>query len=322
MSKRASQRQLKPPESGRFSGMKLVRGGSFRMGSEDFYEDERPVRIETVPDFWMDETPVTNAQFAAFVAATGYVTFAQQPPDPVDYPGMPAEFAQPGSIVFVPPAHPVDLKGPPVWWRFVLGADWRHPLGPGSDLKGLDDHPVVHIAYVDAIAYARWMGKTLPTEAEWEYAARGGLEGAAYAWGNELAPGGIPMAKTWQGEFPWKNLAPAGLERTSPVRSYPPNGYGLFDLIGNVWEWTDDWYTARPLAPTRSCCGGQKPRAATAAQSVDPASPAAPIPRKVAKGGSHLCAPNYCQRYRPAARWAQPVDTTTSHMGFRCIVRC
>ena len=290
---------------GKLAGMKLVRGGEFLMGSDDFYEDERPVRPARVGDFWIDETPVTNAQFAAFVEATGYVTFAEIAPDPRDYPGMPPELAHPGSIVFTPPDHAVDLKGSAVWWSFLLGADWRRPRGPNSGLAGIEDHPVVHVAHGDAAAYARWAGKALPREAEWEYAARGGLTGATYAWGDDFQPGGVPMAKTWQGEFPWRNDAPPGRERTSPVRSYPPNGYGLYDMIGNVWEWTDDWYGGDRPAP-KPCCSAGSGRDA---------------PRKVAKGGSHLCAPSYCQRYRPAARWAHPIDTTTSHTGFRCVVR-
>ncbi|HEX3886999.1 MAG TPA: formylglycine-generating enzyme family protein [Phenylobacterium sp.] len=307
---------------GRFAGMRLLRGGSFRMGSDDFYADERPVREARVGDFWIDETPVTAAAFARFVEATGYVTFAEIPPNPADYPGMAPEMARAGSLVFMPPEAPVDLKGPATWWRFVFGADWRKPLGPaGPDAP--PDHPAVHIAHVDAAAYARWARKELPSEAEWEYAARGGLDGAAYAWGEELAPGGQAMAKTWQGIFPHDNRAPPGLERTSPVRAYPPNGHGLYDMIGNVWEWTDDWYALPAVvgAPGAACCGKPRSEELAAAQSCDPASPVAGIPRRVAKGGSHLCAPNYCQRYRPAARWPQPIDTTTSHMGFRCVVR-
>lgn len=303
-------RRAMAPTSGRFAGMRPVRGGTFNMGSEDFYDDERPVRPVTVGSFWMDETPVTNAQFARFVNETGHVTFAEIAPDPADYPGMDPALAQPGSIVFSPPDHPVNVSDSGIWWRFEIGANWRRPLGPDSGIEGLEKHPVVHIAHSDALAYAEWAGKALPTEAEWEYAARGGLADAAYAWGDELHPGGRRMAKTWDGIFPWRNDAPAGHERTSPVRTYPKNAYGLYDLIGNVWEWTADDYDS-PSQPsageTPKCCGG----------SHAPAH----IPRKVAKGGSHLCAPNYCQRYRPAARWPQPIDTTTSHMGFRCIIR-
>ncbi|WP_293371132.1 formylglycine-generating enzyme family protein [Phenylobacterium sp.] len=304
--------------SGRFAGMRLLRGGAFLMGSEDFYADERPVRAATVGDFWIDETPVTNAAFARFVAATGYVTFAEIAPDPRDYPGMDPAMARAGSLVFWPPDGPVDLKGPATWWRFVFGAYWEKPLGPeGPD--ALPDHPAVHIAHVDASAYASWARKALPSEAQWEYAARSGLEGAAYAWGDDFEPGGVSLAKTWQGVFPHDNRAGPGLERTSPVGAYPPNGFGLHDMIGNVWEWTDDFY-ALPSTPGASCCGKPRSEALAAAESCDPNSPVAGIPRRVAKGGSHLCAPNYCQRYRPAARWPQPIDTTTSHVGFRCVV--
>lgn len=284
--------------------MRRVPGGRFAMGSDDFYEDERPVRSVDIGDFWMDATPVTNTRFARFVAETGHVTFAEIAPDPADYPGMDPVLAQPGSIVFTPPAYPVSLNGAATWWQFVIGADWRRPLGPGSGLDGLDDHPVVHVAYGDAQAYAAWAGGSLPTEAQWEYAARGGLEDKPYAWGDELHPGGRRMAKTWEGVFPWRNDAPRGLERTSPVGSYPANGYGLYDLIGNVWEWTADDYGRASSTNTPKCCG-------------ETARPGSIL--KVAKGGSHLCAPSYCQRYRPAARWPQPIDTTTSHMGFRCI---
>jgi len=298
-------------------GMRLVRGGACAMGAEGFYADEGPVRRITVGDFWMDETPVTNRQFAAFVAATGHVTQAEIAPDPRDYPGMHPDDAQPGSIVFTPPPAPVDTAGPPVWWTFLHGADWRRPWGPDSDLVGLEDHPVVHVGVEDAQAYAAWAGKALPTEAEWEYAARGGLDGATYAWGEELEPDGRPMAKIWAGDFPYRNLAPPGLERTAPVGSYPANGHGLFDMIGNVWEWTADWYAATP--PAAGCCGA--PAKVAPEDSRDAASPTPWMPRRVIKGGSHLCAPSYCQRYRPAARFAQAIDTTTSHLGFRCIVR-
>jgi formylglycine-generating enzyme required for sulfatase activity len=199
----------------------------------------------------------------------------------------------------------------------VFGASWRRPLGPESSLLGLDRHPVVHLAAVDVEAYADWAGKSLPTEAEWEYAARGGLEGADYAWGETLEPDGRLPAKIWRGEFPWRNEAPEGLERTAPVRSYPPNGYGLYDMIGNVWEWTSDWYAQRPADRPSPCCGAERSRQ----ESCDPEAPVKGIPRRVLKGGSHLCAPNYCRRYRPAARWAHAVDTSTSHVGFRCIIR-
>jgi formylglycine-generating enzyme required for sulfatase activity len=261
----------------------------------------------SVNAFWIDETPVTNAQFARFVKATGHVTFAELPPNPADYPGMDPTLTAPGSIVFVPPQGPVDLQGDPIWWQFMLGADWRHPTGPESSTDGLKRHPVVHVALSDAQAYAAWAGKSLPTEAEWEYVARGGLAGKAYAWGDEFMPGGRRMAKTWEGLFPWHNTAPSGMERTAPVRGYPANDYGVHDMIGNVWEWTADPYTTSGNLLAPSCCGG----------SLAPPT----IDRYVAKGGSHLCAPEYCLRYRPAARWAQPLDTTVSHMGFRCVLR-
>ncbi len=286
--------------------MLLVPGGDFLMGSEDFYPEERPVRPATVGAFLMDRTPVTNAQFARFVAQTGHVTFAEIAPDPADYPGMDPALAVPGSIVFTPPSSPVDLRGEPFWWSFLLGADWRHPLGPDSTIDDIPDHPVVHIAYTDALAYAAWAGKQLPTEAEWERAARGGLENAAFAWGDALELDGKRMAKTWSGRFPYQNDAPAGLERTSPVGSYPANGYGLVDLIGNVWEWTVESGDGRKEG---GCCAGL------------PAAGHGGPQTRVLKGGSHLCAPEYCQRYRPAARWLQPIDTTTSHVGFRCIRR-
>lgn len=303
--------------------MRLVHGGAFFMGSDDFYPEERPVRQVRVDGFWIDETPVTNAAFARFVAATGHVTLAERAPDPQLYPGMPAELAQPGSLVFDPARAPYADHALP-WWQFVVGADWRHPLGPDSNLDGLDTHPVVHIAYADAQAYAEWAGKALPTEAEWEFAARGGLDRAVYAWGDALAPDGAMLANFWQGDFPDVNDLLDGWARTSPVRSFPANGHGLFDMIGNVWEWTSDWYGVAGASPKRGdggCCTPRNPRGGTAAGSLDPAAPHVTIPRKVIKGGSHLCAPNYCQRYRPAARQPQAIDSSTTHIGFRCVVR-
>lgn len=304
--------------------MRYLPGGRFTMGSERFYPDERPCRPVQVDGFWIDITPVTNAQFAAFVAATGYRTFAEIPPDPADYPGMPPELAQAGSLLFVMPPGPVNLQDVTQWWTFCIGANWRHPEGPGSTLEGRADHPVVHIAHADAQAYAHWAGKTLPTEAEWEYAARGGLEGAEFAWGDELAPQGRMLANYWQGAFPWRNTQLDGWLRTSPVGSYPPNGHGLFDMIGNVWEWTDDWYLSAPgLRKAPGCgCTPRNPRGGTEADSIDPQM-AAPLRtgRRVLKGGSHLCSADHCQRYRPAARFPQAIDTTTSHVGFRCVRR-
>lgn len=303
-------------------GMRRLPGAVFTMGSDNFYPEERPRREVRVDAFWIDESPVTNRQFARFIAATGYETFAETPPDPADYPGLPPELVTPGSLVFERPRTRVDMDDVRHWWKFRVGAYWRQPLGEGSSVGGLDDHPVVHIAYADARAYAAWAGKALPTEAEWEYAARGGLA-TEFAWGDELTPGGRMLANVWQGEFPHQNLLLDGWERTSPVRSFPANAFGLYDMIGNVWEWTCDWF-ALPLAGKKaagSCCIPANPRGGTERESYDSNTPAMRIGRKVIKGGSHLCAPNYCQRYRPAARSAQAIDTSTSHLGFRCVVR-
>ena len=295
-------------------------GGGFLMGSDDFYPEERPVRRVEVDGFWIDEHPVTVAEFRRFVRATGYRTVAERAPDPAQYPGADPALLRPGSLVFFPTAGPVDLRDVAQWWRYTLGADWRHPQGPGSTLNGLDRHPVTHVAAADADAYAAWAGKELPTEAEWEFAARGGLEGAIFSWGDELAPGGRAMANTWQGQFPWQNLKQPQRRGTSPVKSFPPNGYGLYDMAGNVWEWTSDYF-AVPDAH-HGCCGPRNPRVAddTAADTGTEAG-GTRIPRRVIKGGSHLCAPNYCLRYRPAARQGEAVDTSTQHLGFRCVLR-
>jgi formylglycine-generating enzyme required for sulfatase activity len=301
-------------------GMVWIPGGTFQMGSEKFYPEERPLHKVTVDGFWMDRCTVTNEQWEYFVDQTRYVTLAERAPNPEDYPGATPELLVPASVVFNQPNRPVDLASCFNWWTYVPGADWRHPMGPSSSLKGREKHPVVHIAYEDAQAYARWIGKELPTEAEWEFAARGGLDGADYAWGNEMIPGGKFMANTWQGEFPWQNFGSDGFDGTSPVGSFPENSYGLFDMIGNVWEWTEDWYQEHSKGQ-RFCCGNINPRGGTMEKSYDPLLPNIRIPRKVMKGGSFLCAPNYCQRYRPAARMAQPIDTSTCHLGFRCISR-
>ena len=304
------------------SDMVWIPGGECVIGSESYYPDERPAHRRAIEGFWIDQFPVTNRRFAEFVEATGYVTFAELAPNPIDYPNAIPELLHPGSLVFTKPPHAVDMRHIRNWWAYLLGADWRHPQGPDSSLEGLEDHPVVHMAYPDAEAYATWAQKQIPTEAEWEFAARGGLSGVAYAWGDEFIPAGRYLANTWQGRFPYENLCEDGYEGTSPVDAFPENGYGVHDMIGNVWEWTSDWYRTAYAQPARSCCGGAKnPRAATAAESYDPTLPGIRIPRKVLKGGSHLCAPNYCRRYRPAARYPQPVDTSTSHVGFRCIVR-
>ena len=303
-------------------GMAFIPSGSFRMGSDAHYREEAPAHTVQVDGFYIDRTPVTNRQFKEFVKATGYVTVAEQVPDARDYPGALPHMLYAGSLVFQKSSGPVDLKNPSLWWAFVKGANWRHPLGPKSGLFKKENHPVVHVAYADVLAYAEWAGKELPTEAEWEYAACGGLENAEFAWGDEFAPDGKQMANTWQGEFPYQNLLTDGYERTSPVGIFPANGYGLNDMIGNVWEWTTDWWSDKhPEDAVKSCCIPQNPRGGPESDSYDPRQPAIRIPRKIVKGGSHLCAPSYCRRYRPAARHAQPVDTSMSHVGFRCVVR-
>jgi len=303
-------------------GMNWIPGGTFRMGSDRHYAEEAPVHRVSVSGFWMDRTPVTNRDFRKFVNATGYVTSAETRPEAKDYPGALPHMLKAGSLVFTPPKRPVDLRDWSQWWSFKFGANWRRPYGPRSSISGLDDHPVVHIAYRDAEAYAIWAGKDLPTEAEWEFAARGGLDGAEFAWGDEFMPGGRSMANTWQGAFPYENLNGDGHARTSPITAFPPNGYGLHDMIGNVWEWTTDWWSTRhePDA-AKACCIPHNPRGGQEQDSHDPSLPRIKIPRKVLKGGSHLCAPNYCRRYRPAARHAEAVDTSASHVGFRCIIR-
>jgi len=292
------------------------------MGSDKDYPEERPMHRATVDGFWMDRYPVTNARFARFVDATRFQTFAETPPNPADYPGALPEMMFAGSLVFVQPPGPVDRSDVTNWWKYVRGAHWRNPSGPGSSIDALQEHPVVHVTFADAEACAAWEGKALPTEAEWELAARGGLDGARFAWGDDFLPGDRYMANTWQGEFPWQHRCADGYERTSPVGAFPPNGYGLYDLIGNVWEWTTDWYQPKhPDEQIKACCIPINPRGPKAEDSFDPAQPQIRIPRKVLKGGSHLCAPNYCRRYRPAARYPEPVDTSTSHVGFRCVVR-
>ena len=304
------------------SGMKWISGGAFRMGSDRRYPEEAPVHEVTAGGFWIDQYTVTNRDFAAFVAATGYRTVAERPPNPADYPGALPHMLKPGSLVFHPTRGPVDLRDVRHWWAWKRGAYWRHPEGRGSSVAGRLDHPVVQVAFEDAEAYARWAGKDLPTEAEWEFAARGGLDGAEFVWGEEFAPEGRQMANTWQGEFPWQNLQSDGFERTSPVGAFPPNGYGLYDMAGNVWEWTTDWFSSRHAVDRSSpCCMPANSRAGPIETSYDPAQPQIRIARKVVKGGSFLCAPNYCRRYRPAARHAQMVDSGMSHIGFRCLLR-
>jgi len=302
--------------------MIFIPGGRFRMGSDKHYPEEAPVHTVNVGSFWLDRTPVTNRDFRKFVNATGYVTFAEIAPSLEDYPGALPHMLRAGSLVFNPPDHPVDTRDWMQWWTFKFGASWRRPYGKRSSISGLDDHPVVHVTYRDAEAYAKWANKDLPTEAEFEFAARGGLHEAEYAWGDEFTPENRQMANTWQGIFPFENLALDGFERTSPVTAFPPNGYGIYDMIGNVWEWTSDWYSTKHEADApKSCCIPENPRGGPEEASYDACLPNIRIPRKVLKGGSHLCAPNYCRRYRPAARHAEPIDTSTSHVGFRCVQR-
>jgi len=302
-------------------GMVLVPGGTTVIGSDRFYPEERPLREVAVGDVWFDRHPVTNAEFARFVAETGHVTVAETAPDPADFPGADPALLVAGSQVFTPTDGPVPLHDWTQWWRWQPGASWRTPQGPewsgpGATWEEIPDHPVVHVGWSDASAYARWVGKELPTEFEWEYAARGGLSGLDYAWGEELSPGGAVLANTWQGPFPWRSEDPDGHDRTAPIGSYPANPYGLHDMIGNVWEWTSSRWTdnhaaegeAVAAAATASpCCGGSVWLAET--------------DRFVTKGGSHLCSPHYCQRYRPAARQGHGVNDTTSHVGFRCVIR-
>src|ERR1700748_2989419 len=258
------------PDQVRTDDMVRIPGGKFRMGSDHHYAEEAPAHHVAVDGFWIDRTPVTNRQFKAFVNATGHVTTAQVPPDPKDYPGALPEMIYAGSLVFAPLPGITDLGDWSQWWTFMKGANWRRPYGPKSNIKGLDDHPVVHVAYSDALAYAHWAGKDLPTEAQWELAARGGLDDLEFAWGEEFTPDGRQMANTWQGGFPNKNDLLDGYERTSPVTAFPPNGYDLHDMIGNVWEWTSDWYSAKHEADAKKpCCTPQNPRGGPEAASYD-----------------------------------------------------
>lgn len=276
------------------------------LGSDAYYPEEGPVREATVEGFWMQTHQVSNADFAAFVEATDYLTVAERPIDPADFPDAPPENLQPGSMVFHRTPGPVDLRHLNQWWTWTPGACWNHPRGPKSTLRNREHHPVVHVAFEDAEAYAEWSGLALPTETQWEVAARGGLSGVTYTWGDAPEDPGERLANYWHGEFPY--LPDTGYGTTQPVGSFTPNGYGLFDMAGNVWEWTLDWWTdTRAL---ESCC---------AADSYDPNQPQFQIGRKVIKGGSFLCADSYCLRYRPAARRPQMVDTGMSHIGFRCI---
>lgn len=326
------------------------------MGSEAFYADESPVHRVRVEAFEIDEHPVTNSQFADFVDASGYRTVAERPLDPAIYPGVSIEDLQPGALVFTGSAGPVDLADWRRWWSWMPGANWRAPRGPASSIDGIEAHPVVQVSFEDASAYAEWAGKRLPTEAEWEFAARGGSsDGLIYAWGNEVRVDDRVMANTWQGRFPYLNTGADGWRGTSPVGSFPPNGFDLFDMIGNVWEWTTTYYSPRheivdadasvapaspttgsmPLLPmvtapassgygTECTCSPsaesrQEAESADASRAAASAEPGSRIPRRALKGGSHLCSPEYCLRYRPAARSPQADDSATTHIGFRCV---
>lgn len=292
-----------------------IPGGVLRMGSSEFYADEGPVHERVVAPFELDAHPVTNAQFTEFVHATGYVTVAEQELDPADFPGADPGDLVPGALVFAATAGPVDLSDWRQWWRWQPGARWNEPSGPGSSVDDRSLHPVVQVSFHDASAYAAWAGKRLPTEAEWEWAARGGLTGARFAWGEEQNPDGEVLANTWQGAFPYRNVGAAGWRGTSPVGAFPANGYGLVDMIGNIWEWTSDFYEPRHSVPGQASVHAGDRTNLLAARSAEPGSR---IPRRVLKGGSHLCAPEYCLRYRPAARSAQAEDTAMTHIGFRC----
>jgi formylglycine-generating enzyme required for sulfatase activity len=296
-------------------GMARIEGGTFRMGSARFYPEEGPVREVDVGGFWIDKNAVTNAAFSQFVRQTGYVTIAERELDPADFPGADPANMVPGAVVFHMTDGPVDLRDFSQWWSWVPGASWKHPEGPGSSIKSRPDHPVVHVAYEDVESFARWAGKRLPTEAEWEFAARGGLDGKDFVWGDERDPDGKPAANTWQGDFPWRSTARTGRPGTLPVGRFAANGYGLFDMAGNVWEWTADWFVQDRASVQSPCCaGGLRER------SYDPCQPGTRIPRKVLKGGSFLCSPSYCLRFRPAARSPQAIDTGMSHIGFRCVM--
>lgn len=293
--------------------MVLIEGGTFRMGSEEFYPDERPVHERTVEPFRIDRYEVTNEMFSVFVDATGYVTVAERELDAAGFPGADPADLVPGSMVFTPTVGPVDLGDWRKWWRWQPGAFWRRPFGPGSSIDDRMQHPVVHVAFEDATAYAAWAGSRLPTEAEHEFAARGGADGERFAWGGDPYPGGVPQANSWLGRFPYDNQGVGG---TAEVGSYPANGYGLFDMIGNVWEWTSDYYTPRHVRLSDRPVDPQKRRNLLARASADEAFPA--TARRVLKGGSFLCSPEYCLRFRPAARSPQSEDTGMSHIGFRC----
>jgi len=307
-----------PPPGPAPAGMVWIPGGTFWMGCEDCeMPDALPAHLVTVDGFWIDQTPVTNAEFERFVKATKYVTIAERPPDPKDFPNAPPEMLVPGCAVFTPPPADVPLDDPLRWWRYVKGASWKRPEGPGSSVKGRESHPAVHIAWDDAIAYAKWAGKRLPTEAEFEFAARGGLDRNRYAWGNELKPGGQWPANIWQGRFPAQNTAEDGYARSSPVTAFPANGFGLYDMGGNVWQWCSDWY--RPdYFEKLAAAGGVARNPRGPEDSYDPQEPG--IPKRVQKGGSFLCSDQYCTRYLVGSRGKGAVDSGASNVGFRCVM--
>ena len=313
-----------PPGRAPFKNMAWVPGGTFLMGSDlAQYPEEGPPHPVTVDGFWIDQYTVTVDEYRQFVRATSYKTVAERELDPAYYPNADPSMLVPGSMVFQKARGAVPLNDISNWWSWVPGACWKRPEGPRSNTAKRERHPVVHVAWEDVEAYATWAGKAIPTEAEWECAARGGLEGAMFTWGDDERPRNRIMANHWQGEFPRVNLKQDGYEGTAPVGAFPPNGYGLYDMAGNVWEWTSDFFTSRhPEAVTHACCVPQNPRVVSPDGSYDLSDPGgAHIPRRVIKGGSHLCAPNYCLRYRPAARFPEPVDTSTCHLGFRCVAR-
>ena len=316
-----------PPPHAAPAGMVWIPGGEFSMGAADSphegevgmqaTKDSRPIHRVYVDGFFMDQTDVTNAEFARFVKATGYVTIAERKPRQEDYPNAPPENLVAGSVVFSPPDHPVPLDNHFQWWSYVAGANWRHPTGPKSSIVGKDNYPVVQIAYDDAMAYAKWAGKRLPTEAEWEFAARGGLAGKPYVWGDDFRPDGKWMANTHQGHFPDKDSGADGYLGLAPVKRFPPNGYGLYDMAGNVWQWTSDWY--RPdYYQTLAAAGGvaRNPQGPT-----NPWDPDEPTERKKThRGGSFLCTDQYCSRYVVGTRGKGEVSTGTNHLSFRCVI--
>ena len=294
--------------------MVWVPGGTFWMGANDpTGDDARPAHLVSVDPFWMDQTEVTNQQFVRFVKETGYVTVAERTPDPKEFPGVPVEKVVAGSAVFKPPSGPVSLENPLVWWDYVPGACWKHPEGPGSSIEGKDNDPVVHVCYDDALAYARWAGKRLPTEAEWEFAARGGLDRKRFVWGDEMTPGGRWVVNNWQGRFPTENVKADGYDRLAPVASFPSNGFGLYDMAGNVWEWCADWY--RPGYEVIGPPPMKNPKGPPS--SYDPMEPGQP--KRVHRGGSFLCSDLYCTRYLPGARGCGAPDSGASNLGFRCV---